>query len=102
MVARCICPPGKSTFIASCSGRPYDPATDGNTDLFLYMLQEATRNNGKYGPVGRDIFERSLGGILAMDPYRYDNPAIFSPAQIEYFRNATFEQLLHAIGEPGF
>ncbi len=93
--------PSGEEYLAMLDGRPYDPAKDGNTDLFVYILHEAAPL-GHLGRVGADVFDKGLGGILAADPYRYNNPSVFTPQQIEMFRNGTFEGLLHAIGEPGF
>ena len=93
--------PSGEELLAMIRGRPYDPATDGNTDLFVYILEEAAPL-GHLGPVGSYVVQHSLGGILAADPYRWDNPAHYSPMEIALFRQATFEQVLHVIGEPGF
>jgi hypothetical protein len=57
---------------------------------------------GQLGSVGTDVVDRTIGGLLAADPYRYNNPAVFTPRQIANFKNATFEKLLHQIGAPGF
>lgn len=94
--------PSGEEYLARMQNRPYDPATDGNTDLFAYILHEAAQNGNVLGPVGRDIMNRSFGGILAADPYRYDNPAVFSRQEIRVFRAASMEGLLARIGEPGF
>ncbi|MBX6313259.1 MAG: hypothetical protein IRY99_10155, partial [Isosphaeraceae bacterium] len=93
--------PSGEEYLAMLDHKPYHPATDGNTDLFVYILKEATPL-GHLGRVGTDVVDRTIGGLIAADPYRYDNPAIFSKAQINTFRNATFEKLLHEIGTPGF
>lgn len=93
--------PSGEELLAKIRGRPYDPATDGNTDLFVYILNEAAPL-GHLGPVGSYVVQHSLGGVLAADPFRWDNPAHYSPAEIAIFRQATFEQVLHVIGEPGF
>lgn len=93
--------PSGEEYLAHMQGRPYNPLTDGNTDLFVYILEEAGPL-GHLGAVGTDVFDRALGGIIAADPYRYNNPAIFTPAQIQDNSRSTFEELLHRIGTPGF
>ena len=94
--------PSGEEYLARMQSRPYDPATDGNTDLFAYILHEAAQNGAILGTVGRDIINRCFGGILSADPYRYDNPAVFSRQEIRFFRGASMEGLLARIGEPGF
>jgi hypothetical protein len=89
--------PAGEEYLAMLQGRPYSPLTDGNTDLFFYMLSEATPL-GHLGLVGTDIFDRTIGGLLSADPYAYTNPALFSPMQIQQFRQATVETLLLRIG----
>jgi hypothetical protein len=93
--------PSGEEYLAMLDGRPYHPLRDGNTDLFLYMLQEATPL-GHLGRVGGDIVHRTIGGLLAADPYRYTNPQVYSPEQSQLFKQANFERLLHTIGAPGF
>jgi hypothetical protein len=93
--------PSGEEYLAMLQHRPDNSATDGNTDLFQYVLDEATPL-GHLGTVGTDVVDRTIGGLLAADPYRYNNPAIFTPTQISHFQDATFEELLHQIGAPGF
>ena len=93
-------PSGRNTWPCS-SGRNYLPWTDGNTDLFLYILHESIPL-GHLGLVGGNIFHRTIGGILAADSWRYTNPAVYSPEQIMMFKQASFPMLLHAIGVRGF
>jgi hypothetical protein len=93
--------PSGEEYLAMLEGRPYDPLRDGNTDLFLYMLRES-RPLGHLGRVGGDVFHRTIGGLLAADPFRYTSPDAYSPDQIARFKQATFEDLLGAIGAPGF
>jgi hypothetical protein len=93
--------PAGEEYLAMLDGRPYHPLKDGNTDLFPYMLHEA-KPLGHLGRVGSDIFHRTIGGLLAADPYRYTNPQVYSPEQIQLFKQANFELLLHTIGAPGF
>jgi hypothetical protein len=93
--------PSGEEYLAMLQHRPYNPATDGNTDLFQYVMDEATPL-GHLGTVGTDVVDRTIGGLLAADPYRYNNPARFTPRQIAQFQHATVEKLLHQIGTPGF
>jgi hypothetical protein len=93
--------PSGEEYLAMLDHRPYNPATDGNTDLFQYILDEATPL-GHLGRVGTDVVDRTIGGLLAADPYRFNNPARFTPKEIAEFQHATFEKLLHQIGTPGF
>ncbi|RUL85012.1 peroxidase family protein [Tautonia sociabilis] len=93
--------PSGEELLAAIEGRPYDPAVDGNTDLFIYILREA-EPLGHLGKVGSFVVQRSLGGILAADPYRYTSPSYYSPFETALFRQARIEQVLHLIGEPGF
>ncbi len=93
--------PSGEEYLAHLEGRPYFPWADGNTDLFLYMLHESAPL-GHLGRVGSDIFHRTIGGILAADSWRYTNPDVYSPQQIQLFKHANFTMLLHAIGAPGF
>ena len=85
--------PSGEEYLAMLNKRPYRPQSDGNTDLFLYMLQEAAPL-GHLGRVGSDVFDRTIGGVLAADPCRYTNPALFQPLQIFQFHQATVEMLL--------
>jgi hypothetical protein len=93
--------PSGEEYLAMLRRVPYHPARDGNTDMFPYILHEADLL-GHLGLVGGDVFHRTIGGILAADPYRYTNPDVYTPEQIMLFKNATFEMLLHLIGAPGF
>jgi hypothetical protein len=93
--------PAGEEYLAMLDGRTYDPRTDGNTDLFPYMLREATPL-GHLGRVGGDIFHRTIGGLLAADDWCYTNPQVYTDDQILLFKQATFETLLHTIGAPGF
>jgi hypothetical protein len=93
--------PSGEEYLAMLDGRQYNPLTDGNTDLFPYMLNEATPL-GHLGRVGSDIFHRTIGGLLSADPYRYTNPEVYTPDQIVFFKQASVDLLLHAIGAPGF
>ena len=92
--------PSGEEYLAYLEGRPYIPVIEGNTDLFVYMLVESTPF-GHLGRVGGDIFHRTIGGILAADPWRYSNPQVYSPEQIMMFKQANFTMLLSAIGAPG-
>src|SRR5262249_4840955 len=65
--------PSGEEYLAMLDGHPYNPAQDGNTDLFPYVLHESAPL-GHLGRVGGDIFHRTIGGLLAADPYRYTNP----------------------------
>jgi hypothetical protein len=93
--------PSGEEYLAMLEGRPYHPISEGNTDLFLYMLREATPL-GHLGRVGGDVFHRTIGGLLAADPYRYTSPDVYAPEQVVMFKHASFEFLLHTIGAPGF
>jgi hypothetical protein len=93
--------PSGEEYVAMLQGRVYDPIHDGNTDLFLYMLREATPL-GHLGLVGSDIFHRTIGGLLAADPFRYTNPDVYTADQVGLFKQARFELLLGAIGADGF
>jgi hypothetical protein len=93
--------PAGEEYLAMLDGRAYQPLTDGNTDLFFYMLNESTPL-GHLGRVGTDVFDRTIGGLLAADPYAYNNPALFKPLQIHHFRQATMETLLLRIGALDF
>jgi hypothetical protein len=93
--------PAGEEYLAMLDGRRYNPLVDGNTDLFVYMLREAAPL-GHLGRVGGDVFHRTIGGILAADPFRYTNPQVYAPEQISRFRQANFASLLHTIGAPGF
>lgn len=92
--------PSGEQYLAQMQHRPFDPA-NGNTDLFVYTLREAAPL-GHLGKVGTDIFDRSLGGVLAADPYGYLKSNRFSRQQSNAFRSTTFEDVLHMIGAPGF
>lgn len=76
----------------------YQPAVHGNTDLFAYVLRESNRF-GHLGEVGSNVFERTIGGILAADPYSYFNGGIFSESEIKQFRQFTMEQMLRELGD---
>lgn len=93
--------PSGEELLAAIEGRLYDPESDGNTDLFDYVLHEA-ESLGHLGKVGSYVVQRSLGGILAGDPYRYSSEGYYNPAEIELFRHARMEHVLRLIGEPGF
>jgi hypothetical protein len=93
--------PSGEEYLAMLDGRFYLPLIEGNTDLFPYILRESVPF-GHLGRVGGNIFHRTIGGLLAADDWRYTNPAVYSPDQIQMFKQATFEKLLHAIGTPGF
>ncbi len=93
--------PSGEEYLAYLEGRPYHPLIDGNTDLFVYILREATPL-GHLGRVGSDIFHRTIGGIIAADPWRYTNPSVYTPEQIMMFKQANFAMLLHLTGGPGF
>jgi hypothetical protein len=93
--------PSGEEVLAAIEGRPYDPETDGNTDLFAFILHEA-EPLGHLGTVGAFVVQRSLGGVLAGDPYRYNSEATFNPAEIELFRHARMEHVLRMVGEAGF
>ncbi len=89
--------PSGEEYLAMMNGLPYNPLTSGNTDLFLYILHEAAPL-GHLGRVGTNVFDRAIGGIIAGDPYRYTNPALFTPMQTFQYRQATVETLLLRIG----
>ncbi|QDV33246.1 peroxidase family protein [Tautonia plasticadhaerens] len=93
--------PSGEEVLALIEGRPYDPEADGDTDLFEYILHEA-EPLGHLGRVGSYVVQRSLGGILAGDPYRYSSRDHYQPAEIDLFRGARMEHVLRLIGEPGF
>src|SRR5262249_53057214 len=93
--------PSGEEYLAMMEGRTYNPLTDGNTDLFPYMLRESVPL-GHLGRVGGDIFHRTIGGLLAADNWRYTNPQVHTPDEILLFKQATFELLLRTIGVPGF
>ena len=93
--------PSGEEYLAFLQGRPYFPLIDGNTDLFVYILLESAPL-GHLGRVGSDIFHRTIGGILAADPWRYTNPDVYTPEQIQMFKQANFTTLLQAIGATGF
>lgn len=93
--------PSGEEYLAFMNGRSYNPMTDGNTDMFAYILHESIPL-GHLGLVGGNIFHRTIGGILAADAWRYTNPAVYSPAETAMFKQATFTTLLHAIGARGF
>ena len=74
----------------------------GDTDLHAYILAEAELNGGLLGPVGQDIFERTLIGLLAADDWSLigANSDQFTPEQMAFFRDATFDRLLEEALKP--
>ena len=58
--------PAGEEVLAFLNNTSYNPAA-GSTDLWVFILQEATANNFKYGPVGAFIFEQTIAGILQGD-----------------------------------
>ena len=74
----------------------------GDTDQWAYMLLEAELNGGVLGPVGQDIIERTWAGLLMADDWsllgQFSDE--FTPAQMAFFRSATFERLIDEIGPP--
>ncbi len=70
-----------------------------NTDLWAYVMAEATLNNGLLGPVGQDILERTFANLLLSDPYSLvgANSNQFTAAQLDFFKSATFDGLLGMI-----
>lgn len=74
-----------------------------NTDLWAYIMAEATLNNGLLGPVGQDILERTFANMMLSDPYSLvgANSDQFTADQLEFFKNATMDGLIDMIYTPG-
>ncbi len=74
----------------------------GDTDLWAYVLVESRLNNGVLGVVGQDILERNIAGLLLADDWSLlgANSDQFSPMQMAFFTDATFERLLDEILSP--
>lgn len=74
-----------------------------NTDLWVYVMAEASLNNGLLGPVGQDILERTIGDLLRTDDYSLvgANAAQFTAAQLDLFKAATLDGLIATIYTPG-
>ena len=68
--------PSGQEYAAFILGLKYDPNKHGNTDLWQYILKEAS-SFGHLGLVGSDIYYRTIGGVISADPYRYNNSNIF-------------------------
>ena len=103
---------GKTVLDAS-SAAPYFSAPDdddlmadltaGDTDLWVYIMAEATMNDGLLGPVGQDILERTFANLMLSDPYSLigANSEQFTPSQLDFFMNATMSELISIIYTPG-
>ncbi len=89
--------PSGEEYAAHMLGITYNSQKHGNTDLWVYILEEAN-NFGYLGKVGGEIFYKTIGGLINSDPYRYTNTQLFSDQQIEESKNATVEQMLKEIG----
>jgi len=59
--------PSGEQILAEISGKEFDPAL-GDTDLFVYVLDEAAVG-GQYGAVGSFVFERTFAGLLRGDKF---------------------------------
>ncbi len=68
----------------------------GDMDLWAYIHLEPELNDGLLGPVGQDIFERTIAGLMLADDWsligKFSDQ--FTPEQMEFFRSATFDRLL--------
>ncbi len=69
---------------------------NGDMDLWAYIQLEPELNDGLLGPVGQDILERTLAGLMLADNWsligKFSDQ--FTPEQMEFFRSATFDRLL--------
>jgi len=99
---------GKQVLNWSSGGLMFDDPDDApmmddlfaeNTDIWAYVMAEATLNNGLLGPVGQDILERTFANIMLADPYSLvgANSNQFTAAQLDFFKSATFDGLLAMI-----
>jgi hypothetical protein len=70
-----------------------------DTDLWAYVMAEATLNGGFLGPVGQDILERTFGNLLLDDPWSLvgANSDQFTQEQLDYFKSATMDGLIGII-----
>ena len=75
----------------------------GDTDLWPYVMAEASLNDGELGPVGQDILERTFLDLLLSDDWSLigANSGQFTSAQLDTFENATMTGLIDFIYTPG-
>jgi|GEM_PF-3481745 len=75
----------------------------GDTDLWAYVMAEASLNDGFLGPVGQDIIERTFGNLLLSDPWSLvgANSNQFTQAQLDMFMSATMDGMIARIQVPG-
>jgi hypothetical protein len=76
-----------------------DDLQAGDTDIWAYVMAEASLNDGALGPVGQDILERTIGNLMLDDPYSLvgANAWQFTPEQMDVFQNATMQGLLEIV-----
>ena len=84
--------PSGEEILAFINQQEYNPA-NGNTDLFLFILQEATSNNFKYGKVGTFVFERTIGGMLKADRYAITK-RFYTRKDKRFFRRIRLEKIV--------
>ena len=74
----------------------------GDMDLWAYMQLEPELNDGLLGPVGQDILERTVAGLMLADDWsligKFSDQ--FTAEQMEFFRSATFDRLLDEFLSP--
>jgi len=77
--------------------------TAGDTDLWVYIMAEASVNGGELGPVGQDILERTFLNLMLSDDWSLigANSGQFTQAQLDVFEKATIDGLIDIIYTPG-
>lgn len=78
--------------LAFMEGRTYD-YSQGATDLWFYILQEAANNGFKYGKVGAYVYENTVGGMLTSDKYSIKTRK-YTRREKRRFKRATLEHLV--------
>lgn len=75
---------------------------NGDMDLWAYIQLEPELSDGLLGPVGQDILERTVAGLMLADDWsligKFSDQ--FTPEQMDFFRSATFDRLLDEFLSP--
>lgn len=88
--------PSGEEILAKISNFEYEEDIHGATDLFLFVLKEAEKNNFKFGPVGAFVYEKTITGVLKDDRFSILKRN-YSRRDKRRFKNFSFSDLINFI-----